>query len=156
MQFNVTLFPLLIWKRIYIRRLHRNSKDQGIRGSVLVPVSTFTFLFEEIDVETYIIPKRILNDTGSSHSLQFTRGPLYTLIYLGQSLNLISALNCFVAVSYGTGVRAAGYTQTYRQLFHCSPTKQGTRFTWHVYLQILGLWSGKEKCLYCDYNLYQA
>lgn len=32
-------------------------------GSVLVPVSTFTFLFEEIEIETYIIPKHILNDT---------------------------------------------------------------------------------------------
>lgn len=48
---------------------------------------------------------------GSSHSLQFTRAPLYFLIHLGQRLNLISALNCFVTVSYGMGVRAAGYTR---------------------------------------------
>lgn len=93
---------------------------------------------------------------GSQHCLLFTRASLYSLIHLGQRLNLISALNCFVEVSYGMGVRAAGYTQAYRQLLLCSPTKQDTRFTWHVYLQILGLCSGKEKCLYCDYDLYEA
>lgn len=49
---------------------------------------------------------------GSSHSLQFTRAPLYSSIHLGQRLNLISALNCFVAVSYGTGVRAAARIYT--------------------------------------------
>lgn len=62
MQFNVSpCFPR--WFQKNMRRLYRNAKDQGIMGSVLVPVSTFTFLFEEIEIETYIIPKRILNDT---------------------------------------------------------------------------------------------
>lgn len=86
MQFNVTLFSLLICKRIYIRRLHRNAKDQGIRGSVLVPVSTFTFLFEEIDVETYIIPKRILNDTRIIAQTAVYKGAIIFLDALGSEV----------------------------------------------------------------------
>lgn len=45
-----------------MRRLYRNVKDEGIRGSVFVFVFIFIFLFEEIDVEMYIILKCILND----------------------------------------------------------------------------------------------
>lgn len=69
-----------------MRRLHRNAKDQGIRGSVFVPVSTFTFLFEEIDVETYIIPKRILNDTRIIAQSAVYKGAIVFLDTLGSEV----------------------------------------------------------------------
>lgn len=69
-----------------MRRLHRNAKDEGIRGSVLVPVSTFTFLFEEIDVETYIIPKRILNDTRIIAQSAVYKGAIVFLDTLGSEV----------------------------------------------------------------------
>lgn len=69
-----------------MRRLHRNAKDQGIMGSVLVPVYTFTFLFEEMYIETYIIPKCILDDTRITALSAVYKGLIIFLDTLGSEV----------------------------------------------------------------------